>query len=589
MLPGLMSRCRTPRRVGVVDRVADVQEPPQQLVQLQRPPARVGLQAVVGVEAVDGLLEVVAADEPHGVEGPAVAVGPQPVDRDDARVLQPAGDLGLQQEPLAAGRVVGVRVEDLLEGHLAVQLGVQGDEDGAQAAAGMRPEDAEPLAVGGGRADGVAGRAVGVAVVLGRARSDLGERGLDVGDRRSAARHSRVDRPTPIAARLRSVSLPWRLRCSMTSPSTRVTQGAESTPCSARISAMGRSLAWVQAWKAATSWAWLIRPVWSASNPKSRSREGSRGRGMIVSSPASYLRRTILARPHTGFREKKWRSVALIVTMCRPDCGGAFFRGGFSVGEPKAPRCVLVREAAGGCNSSRVVILGAAKERRGLPGIPRARSGTDLMTSSQEAPRGRRWTRWLAISALAGLIALAAGVLALPRIVDFPWVQRQLLVQANRLLAPGGVRFDHLRVSWSRPTEIEGLVLRDPQGDDIVTAPRAHFSMNLWEILLTRPAAATLTLDAAAVDIERSGDGKVDLLETLKPILSDRPKHTLLIRIADGKLRFHQEGLDPPVVADRAEIDLDLNAYPQPIAWNMKLASASRGTRAKGRSSSRET
>ena len=217
---------------------------------------------------------------------------------------------------------------------------------------------------------------------------------------------------------------------------------------------------------------------------------------MIVSSPACYLRRTILARPHTGFREKKWRRVAVIVTMCRPDCGGAFFRGGFSVGEPKEPRCVLVREAAGGCNSSRVVILGAAKERRGLPGIPRARSGTDLMTSSQEAPRRRRWTRWLGISALAGLIALAASVLALPRIVDFPWVQRQLLVQANRLLAPGGVRFDHLRVSWSRPTEIEGLVLRDPQGDDIVTAPRAHFSMNLWEILVTRPAAATLTLDA---------------------------------------------------------------------------------------------
>ena len=210
------------------------------------------------------------------------------------------------------------------------------------------------------------------------------------------------------------------------------------------------------------------------------------------------------------------------------------------------------------------------------------------MTSSQEAPRRRRWTRWLGISALAGLIALAAGVLALPRIVDFPWVQRQLLVQANRLLAPGGVRFDHLRVSWSRPTEIEGLVLLDPQGDDVVTAPRAHFSMNLWELLVTRPAAATLTLDEAAVDIERSGDGKVDLLETLKPILSDRPKRTLRIRIADGKLRFHQEGLDPPIVADRAEINLDLNAYPQPIAWNMKLASASGRTRGKVRSSSRE-
>ena len=72
------------------------------------------------MEAVDGLLEAVAADEPHGVVGAAVGVGAQAIDRDDAGVLQPAGDLGLEQEARAAGRVVGVVVEDLLEGHLAV-------------------------------------------------------------------------------------------------------------------------------------------------------------------------------------------------------------------------------------------------------------------------------------------------------------------------------------------------------------------------------------------------------------------------------------------------------------------------------------
>ena len=40
---------------------------------------------LVGVEALDRLLEAVAADEPHGVVRPAVAVGAQAVDRDDAR------------------------------------------------------------------------------------------------------------------------------------------------------------------------------------------------------------------------------------------------------------------------------------------------------------------------------------------------------------------------------------------------------------------------------------------------------------------------------------------------------------------------
>jgi hypothetical protein len=74
-----------------------------------------------------------------------------------------------------------VGVEDLLQGHLAVQFLVQRDEDRPQAAAGVGPEDAEPLAVGGGRADGVAGGPLGVAIVPGRSRADAGEGDADVG------------------------------------------------------------------------------------------------------------------------------------------------------------------------------------------------------------------------------------------------------------------------------------------------------------------------------------------------------------------------------------------------------------------------
>src|SRR5262249_38215598 len=71
-----------------------------------------------------------------------------------------------QQEAGAADRVVGVGVEDLLQRHLAVQLLVQGDEDGAEAAAGVRPQYPESLAVTGRGPDREAGRAVGVGVGL---------------------------------------------------------------------------------------------------------------------------------------------------------------------------------------------------------------------------------------------------------------------------------------------------------------------------------------------------------------------------------------------------------------------------------------
>ncbi len=117
-------------------------------------------ESFVGVEGGDGLLQAVAPDEPHGVVRPAVAVVAQAVDRDDAGMLQTAGDLGLEQESGAADLVVGVVVEDLLEGDLAVQLAVDGDEDGPQAPLGVRPQDAEPLASARRGADRHRGRGV---------------------------------------------------------------------------------------------------------------------------------------------------------------------------------------------------------------------------------------------------------------------------------------------------------------------------------------------------------------------------------------------------------------------------------------------
>ena len=105
-------------------------------------------------------------------------------------------------------------------------------------------------------------------------------------------------------------------------------------------------------------------------------------------------------------------------------------------------------------------------------------------------------------------------------------------------------------------------------------SPHARFSWSLRQIVLSRPPAATLTLDQAAVDIERSTNGNVDLLETLKPILNDEPDLTLLVRVVDAKLRFRNEGLEEPFLADKAHIELDLNAFPEPIAWRMNLERA---------------
>ena len=121
------------------------------------------------MESLDGLLERITLDEPHGVVRTPVGISAQSIHGHDARVLQAAGNLGLGDEPMPADGVVGVLLEDLLQCHFAVQLAIERHEDGPQTAPRMRPQDSKPLAIAGGRADGVAGGAVGVIVVASRA------------------------------------------------------------------------------------------------------------------------------------------------------------------------------------------------------------------------------------------------------------------------------------------------------------------------------------------------------------------------------------------------------------------------------------
>ena len=118
--------------VSVLDRIANVGKSLEEITELERPPARIDLQGRVGVEAVDGLFERIAFDQTHRVVRSAVAVGSEAVDRDDTRMLQPAGDFGFQHKARAASRIVGVTLENLLERDLAIQLGVERNEDDSQ-------------------------------------------------------------------------------------------------------------------------------------------------------------------------------------------------------------------------------------------------------------------------------------------------------------------------------------------------------------------------------------------------------------------------------------------------------------------------
>ena len=85
-------------------------------------------------------------------------------------MLEPAGDLGLQQEPGAAVGVVGALGLDLFEGDLALQLGVERDRDHPDASASVQVQDLEAVAhrAGSTQAPFVIGVRLLVIVVIGR-------------------------------------------------------------------------------------------------------------------------------------------------------------------------------------------------------------------------------------------------------------------------------------------------------------------------------------------------------------------------------------------------------------------------------------
>jgi hypothetical protein len=81
-----------------------------------------------------------ALDEPHSVKWQAVLIRSQPINWDDSRVLQVAGNLGLGDKPLAANPVSCVFRLNFFERDSAMQLAVLGKEDFAEPSLGVRPK-----------------------------------------------------------------------------------------------------------------------------------------------------------------------------------------------------------------------------------------------------------------------------------------------------------------------------------------------------------------------------------------------------------------------------------------------------------------
>ena len=191
-----------------------------------------------------------------------------------------------------------------------------------------------------------------------------------------------------------------------------------------------------------------------------------------------------------------------------------------------------------------------------------------METLTQARKPRRRWK-----FAVGFVILVVAVVAAIPYALGTSAARRLLLGRVNRILAPGRLEIDSLRLSWFRPTRMTGVVLRDRQGDRVLSAPLVTWDRNLWQTLL-RPRRGTLVLDRATLDVERRADGTVDIVEAMRPILSKNPKTDLKVLVTRGSLRFRDRGLHEPLSAEPFDATFEIPPAPRPVAWRVRLARA---------------
>ena len=104
--------------------------------------------------------------------------------------------------------------------------------------------------------------------------------------------------------------------------------------------------------------------------------------------------------------------------------------------------------------------------------------------------------------------------------------RRILTARAGQILAPGSLEATAVRVSWFGPTEIDGVVLRDERGARLIAADRGR--LRLEPLADPVPSAGDRdprSCPAPRSTIERRADGRIDLYETLKPIIREDPEH----------------------------------------------------------------
>ena len=188
------------------------------------------------------------------------------------------------------------------------------------------------------------------------------------------------------------------------------------------------------------------------------------------------------------------------------------------------------------------------------------------------APRPRRILRRLAIAAALVLATLGVLIAMAPRLLETSAGRRVVASRLDGMFAPGRLEVDAVRLSWTKPTRLEGLRLLEPGGRPVLVARGAEVSKSLWGLLIRKGRPVEVDLEAARFEVSRADDGRLDLAEALSGLVTrGDPGLDATIRAEGAELLVTSKGLIEPVRAERLELEVHARPAPEAITWVVAL------------------
>ena len=199
----------------------------------------------------------------------------------------------------------------------------------------------------------------------------------------------------------------------------------------------------------------------------------------------------------------------------------------------------------------------------------------------------RRLARVVFVLFVLGLI----GTAALPWLASTPPARNAIVNAINKAIAPSKVEIQGIRLAWTGALHLSGLKLSNREGKTLIDARQAVLNRGLIALARNHSDLGILTVESAAVDIERKADGSIDLVDALtppnpipapapeaKPAAASRPIDVTL-RIVRGSLTLRSPELAEPLVAEQMDMEVDMPAEPgKRLSWKIRLARPPGGT-----------